>query len=40
MLKLRITDYGKPLVKAKGKKIEDFDKIIEELKIKQNGRKR
>lgn len=37
--KLKISMDEKPLIKAKGNKIEDFDTIFNELKYKFNGKK-
>ena len=40
MLKLKITDNNKPILSMKGNKIDDFDDIMAELKVKYNGKKR
>lgn len=36
--KLKVWDYGEPIVKAKCEKIEDFDNVIKILKKKVGGK--
>ena len=40
MLKIRIFDDDKVIADMKGKKINDFDKLMSDMKIKYNGKMR